>query len=270
MVTANVGGCSTRQERRKTAASNYDKGKSRHPYSLKRDIKKGMALIKLPNKVCDDCQGLSDLKDIFDACKHSGPTLRKRKVLYPRPVNAEKSYRDIKSQNQFLLTTIFDAKGNFLYHRDCVREVFGVGSQRLSRLHKIAQKQVTRPFELISKVTIIQAGRISDVMLPADYEKSAKALLSSVTDETMLPCQSRPARHGNSRKPSNHAKDDHFLQKFLLFVDTNSTPNGRKEGSTGKTYYFDRKFSQIRTPDKNDPSMNTNVHTVYCMNLIGL
>ena len=81
MVTANVGGCSTRQERRKTAALNYDKGKSRHPYSLKRDIKKGMALIKLPNKVCDDCQGLSDLKDIFNACKHSGPTLCKRKVL---------------------------------------------------------------------------------------------------------------------------------------------------------------------------------------------
>ena len=72
-------------------------------------------------------------------------------------------------------------------------------------------------------------------MLPADYEKSAKALLSSVTDETMLPCQSRPDCHGNSRKPSNRAKDDLFSQKFLLFVNTNSTPNGRKEGSTGKT-----------------------------------
>ena len=189
---------------------------------------------------------------MFDGYKHSGgPALRKIRTLYPRPVHADKSYRDIKSQNHFLLTTIFDAKGNFLYHRDCVREVFGVGSQRLSRLHKISQSQTTRPFELISKATIMRTHHVSDIMLPANYEKSAKVLLLSITDETMLPCQIHPVRHGNSWKPSNHAKDDNLLQKLLLFIDTNSTPNGKK-GNTGKTYYFDRKFSQIRTPNKND------------------
>ena len=43
---------------------------------------------------------------------------------------------------------------------EIVLEKCGVGSQRLSRLHMIAQKQVTRPFELINKATIIQTGRV--------------------------------------------------------------------------------------------------------------
>ena len=37
-----------------------------------------------------------------------------------------------------------------------------------------------------------------------------------------------------------------------LFVDSNSTSNGQKEGSSGKTFYFDRKFIRICTPDKKD------------------
>jgi len=40
-----------------------------------------------------------------------------------------------------------------------------------------------------------------------------------------------------------------------LFVDSNSTSNGQKEESSGKTFYFDRKFIRIRTPDKKDPQI---------------
>ena len=40
---------------------------------------------------------------------------------------------------------------------------------------------------------------------------------------------------------------------FLDFVDNNSAPNGHKEGIHGKTYYFNPKFSMIRSPNKSDP-----------------
>ena len=56
---------SRRQERRKIAASNYKNGKSRHPYSLNTDIRKGTELTTPPNEVCDDCKSLSDLKEIL-------------------------------------------------------------------------------------------------------------------------------------------------------------------------------------------------------------
>ena len=38
--------------------------------------------------------------------------------------------------------------------------------------------------------------------------------------------------------------------RFLEFVDTNSSPNGRKEGSHGPTFYFNPKITMMRTPDK--------------------
>ena len=43
---------------------------------------------------------------------------------------------------------------------------------------------------------------------------------------------------------------------FLQFVDSNSASNGCEEGSSGKTLYFDRKFTQIRSPDKKDPQFD--------------
>ena len=51
---------------------------------------------------------------------------------------------------------------------------------------------------------------------------------------------------------------------FLDFVDNNSAPNGRKEGSHGKTYYFNPKFSVIRSPNKSDPQFGFKCrHSVY-------
>ena len=39
-------------------------------------------------------------------------------------------------------------------------------------------------------------------------------------------------------------------------MDKNSASNRRKEGSHGKTFYFNPKFTQIRTPNKDDPQYN--------------
>ena len=66
-------------------------------------------------------------------------------------------------------------------------------------------------------------------------------------------CCAEPRRHGNAKKTSNQAKDHRIKEQFLKFVDNNSASNGRKEGSSGKTFHFDRKLTQIRSPDKKYP-----------------
>jgi hypothetical protein len=97
------------------------------------------------------------------------------------------------------------------------------------------------------------AKRFSDVVLPQNCEQPAKKWLDTQHEDDLVECNKRPRRHGNSRKQSNNAKSEVVVQRFLDFVDNNSASNGQKEGSSGKTFYFDCKFTQIRTPDKKDP-----------------
>ena len=53
--------------------------------------------------------------------------------------------------------------------------------------------------------------------------------------------------HGLAGKPSNHAKQD-VVRQFLEFVDNNSQPNGRQEGSHSAHYFFLPKFTHIVAP----------------------
>ena len=57
----------------------------------------------------------------------------------------------------------------------------------------------------------------------------------------------------------NDAKSGDVLEWFLIFVDNTSVSNGRKQGSYGKIYYSDRKFTQIRIPDKEGFSISVQV-----------
>ena len=69
--------------------------------------------------------------------------------------------------------------------------------------------------------------------------------LKSLPDDAEIEYRKHPERHGNACKKSNNSKSDEITEKFLKFIDGNSTSNGRKEESRGKTFYFDRKFTQI-------------------------
>ena len=77
--------------------------------------------------------------------------------------------------------------------------------------------------------------------------------LLSQPDEARIFCRNNPQHHGNAGKRSNHAKSEVVLQRFTEFVDCNSSPNGRKEGSHGATSYFDPKFYTLQNPNSDDP-----------------
>lgn len=140
---------------------------------------------------------------------------------------------------------------DYLFHRDCIRAAFGISNQRLARLRKSIQMQKAQPTEFIRKQDL-DAHRHVDIVMPNDCEQSTKQWLDSLPEDSEVECVTHPMRHGNACKKSNNAKGNEVLQMFLQFVDANSASNGRKEGSHGKTFYFDRKFTQIRIPNKDD------------------
>ena len=80
---------------------------------------------------------------------HAGRDLKRGRTGYPKPKDA--SYRNIKQQNDYLLKTIFDGKGNYLYDRNCIRCAFDIGTQQLARLRKVIQEQSTCPFVKVAK-----------------------------------------------------------------------------------------------------------------------
>ena len=111
------------------------------------------------------------------------------------------------------------------------------------------QKQHSRPFLQVEKEKV---SRYSDVVLPPGCDTAASTWLLSQPENSVVTCRNDPTWHGNAGKKSNNAKKEAVLQKFLEFVDSNSAPNSHKEGSHGATYYFNPKFSLLRTPNTND------------------
>lgn len=242
--------------RTKKAAETFRSGRSRQPYRLRKEIVRGIAATRSGSDsnadgVCVQCRTLRDLKDVFQRFVHTGRALVRRRAIYQKP--ADTAYYDLSKQNEFLIKSVFDGKGNYLYHRDCIRAAFGVSNQRLSRLRKCIQVETNDPTEEVQKQEIVLKKRFSDVVLPRNCEQPARMWVNSQPDDFPLRCHKHPRRHGNARKPSNRGRSGDIKERFLLFVDSNSASNGRKEGSHGKTFYFDRKFTQIRTPSKNDP-----------------
>ena len=113
------------------AAENFRKGRARHPYAIRRDIIHGTAPNEIGEKVstdiCIECRTLLDLKPLFDTFVHSGRALSRHRAVYTKPTGTD--YYDLTKQNNFLIKSVFDGKGNYLYHRDCIRLVFGVSNQ---------------------------------------------------------------------------------------------------------------------------------------------
>ena len=95
-------------------------------------------------------------------------------------------------------------------------------------------------------------SRYSDIILPRGCDMQPSAWLHEQPDGATVVCRNKLTRHGNAGKRSHNAKSE-VKVKFIEFIDMNSAPNGRMEGSHGATYYFNPKFSMILIPNTNDP-----------------
>ena len=147
------------------AAQKFREGHSRVVYRPRGTILAGMNSHEAGQSdkggMCNHCESLLDLHSIFKSLVHTGRDLKRRRAGYAKTRDA--SYRDVKLQNKYLLRTVFDGKSNYLYHRDCIRCTFDVGTQQLARLRKVVQEQSSHPFLKVSKEKVC---RYSDVVLP--------------------------------------------------------------------------------------------------------
>ena len=189
------------------AASVYRQGRARGAYRLRKEISAGLDSSPGDSgqheEVCRNCKTLLDLRDIFNSFVHSGNDLKKRRVGYPKPSDA--AYRNIKKQNEYLLKTVFDGKGNYIYHRECIRHAFGIGTQRLSRLRRVVREKSSTPILELPKEEV---NRYSDIVLPKGCEEQASTWLLLQPDGAMISCRNDLQRHGNAGKRSNHAKSE--------------------------------------------------------------
>ena len=145
---------------------------------------------------------------LYTGLVHTGQALRRCKKVYPKPAGA--TYRDVKSQNEFLLKVVFYGKGNYVYHRNCIRAAHGVNTQRLARLRKAVQVQSSEPIEYLPKQTVLQCQRRSDVVLPLHCDQATSTWLHSRREDALILFRKQPTRHGKARKQSNHSKSNVF------------------------------------------------------------
>jgi len=126
--------------RAEKTAETYRSGQQDGPMSSK-EIVHGISVMQSQERndcgACVVCRSLEDLKDVFQSSVHSGRALARRRAVYPKP--ADTAYCDLTKQNKFLVKSVFHGKGNYLYHCDCIRGVFGVSNQHLSQLRKVIQ-----------------------------------------------------------------------------------------------------------------------------------
>ena len=249
----------TRKERREKQRINYLEGRARRPYRhtpfLKRSLTEETesSSSSCPS-VCPQCSPiLSRYATTFKEMVHQGTDLKKRKKVDPNPKRPDViPYRDLKRQNDWLRSNVFDSMGNYLYCCAYICAALKISKQRLARQRSIRRQQSKNPIVEMTKEEVEEQSLGDYIIMPENEWSSFKIWWRSVSPTSVVSVRFPHARHGNSGKTSNSAKTK-VLDDFLTFVDTNSQPNGRSDDSSGPTRYFLSKFSSIQTPKKDLP-----------------
>ncbi len=150
----------TRKARREKQRKTYLEGRGRHPYiltpSLRQALTEESTTSGTSSDVCAQCRPiLSRYANTFKTMVHQGTALKKRKRANP---NLKRSgsipYRDVKQQNEWLQSNVFDSMGNYLYCCTCICAAFGISKQRLARQRKIKRQQSQHPIVEMSKTQV--------------------------------------------------------------------------------------------------------------------
>jgi len=151
---------------------------------------------------------------------------------------------DLVRQNDLLLGAVFDPNGNPTHHRKCVMELFGVSSNRYSRLHGLAKlKHVTVAMPRAD----LRRRDLKFVRIPpqAYTGDGPIAWWEHLRDDDPVEI-ARRGRHGLEGRSSNRALPPEVVDHFKGFVTANSYPNGRRPDDSHKAlFFFNAEFSAV-------------------------
>ncbi len=239
------------------SVKNFLNGKSRRAYSLREDIARGLkdaqiepctnngVLKSTADSPCSCRETLEKFTDMFNNMLHTGPSLVKL-ASRQQPKKANKKYRDLKKQNEWLLENVFDIHGNYLFCVSCIIKALNIHASRLHRLRKIKREQTKALIRRVRKKDV-QKEQVRNIVLPLNV-KNVLEWWMCLENDSFVDLRVPPKLHrgrGNNRKVR-------LLSRFLHFIDTNSQPNGRQVGSHGPLFFLSPKFDRINAPSKND------------------
>ena len=127
------------------------------------------------------------------------------------------------AQNEWIRESLLDGHGNYLYCHDCIVAYIDVGTQRLARQRKIVQDRHQHTIVTKTKADIRESKLEKFVILPDDTA-TFEEWWESLDDDGEIQVRFPHEHHGLQ---GNRAKT-RVMNDFLLFVDNNSTPNGRQ------------------------------------------
>jgi hypothetical protein len=151
---------------------------------------------------------------------------------------------DLTAQNAQMLRR-FDAKGNALYHRQCVMILFKLSNNRYTCLHQLAQTE--HKIALIHRHEVSPAKvELGRVVIPGDaiLPDGPLALFAKLRPNDAVELRRRRG-HGLEGRASNRAYGPKVVSDFRDFVNANSAPNARREGKGHTTFYFWSEFTLI-------------------------
>lgn len=234
----------TQKEKRESQRLNYLEGRARRPYRRSAALNSSLteessaSATRLAG-VCNECYPiLSWYADTFRGLTHQGSDLIRRKSIHPNPKRTDFThYRDVKKQTDWLRQNVFDSMGNYLYCGVCVRSALGIGRQRIARQCQIKRLQSQQPLSQLTKTDVEEKHLAEFIVMPNGTETTFKTWWKTITPTQLVSIRVPHSRDGNAGKTSNSAKTT-VMQDFLQFIDVNSQPNGRSQGSSGPTAYF--------------------------------
>ena len=183
MATTSTPRLTTIEARRERSREIYKAGKSRGPYKL-RSIDESLSKsstedessevgTNLSTGMCTKCQPvLARFTDTFKSMKKQGSSLKMVKRPVPRRADMD-HYRDLKAQNDWLRSNVFDSMGNYLYCAKCIRTAFGISKQRLSRQRKMKQSASQEPITQITKAEV-EEKRLREFIIMPSGQPSAR------------------------------------------------------------------------------------------------
>lgn len=247
----------TRKARHEKQRINYLEGQGRHPYILRPALKRTLAEESSSNASSDVCAQyrpiLSRYADTFNAMVHQGTALKKRKCTNSNSKHTDSiPYRNVKQQNDWLQSNVFDNTGNYLYCCACIYAALGISKRILARQRRIKWQQSQHPIVEMSKGQVEDKSLGEYVIMPDSEESSFKTWWQSLLKLVVISVRYPYTRHGNAGKLLNSAKTT-VLNDFLAFVDANSQPNGRSADSSSPTHYFVSNFAAVQAPKPGCP-----------------
>lgn len=141
----------------------------------------------------------------------------------------------VRRQTDWLVASVFDSMGNYLYCHVCILTAFGNSKQQLVRLRNVKQDSSQHPLVEMMKEEV-EKQRLGDfVVMPLGEDMAFAKWWKGIHGTTIMNVRYTHGVHGHAGKVSNSAKRS-VLDDFLTFVDENSQPNGQSSDSSGPTF----------------------------------